>query len=138
MTKSNVLEANVLNHQYRTATWAKPTSVWVALFTADPTDAGTGAEVAGGGYARQAVSCADANWTFSADDGSGNSQITNANVITYANPTVNQGTITHWATMSAATAGTVLHHGPLTTSINATAGSVGPSFQVGALVLKEG
>lgn len=138
MSKSNVMEADVLNHQYRTATWTKPTSVWVALFTAAPTDSTGGTEVTGGGYARQAVSCADANWTFTADDGAGNSQIANANVITYANPTANQGVITHWATMSAATLGNVLHYGALTSSINATSGSVGPSFQVGALVIKEG
>ncbi len=138
MSKSNVLEADVLNHQYRAATWAKPASVWVALFTADPTDAGTGAEVTGGGYARQQVTCTDANWTFTADDGAGNAQIANANAITFASPTANQGTISHWATMSAVTGGTVRHHGALTSSINATAGSIGPSFQAGAIVIKEG
>ena len=138
MSKSNVLEADVLSHQYRTATWAKPASVWIALFTAAPTDSTGGTEVTGGGYARQEVTCADASWTFTADDGAGNSQIANANVITFANPTANQGTITHWAIMSAVTGGTVRHYGALTSSINATVGSIGPSFQAGALVIKEG
>ena len=51
---SNYLETKVLDYVLRnTADWA-PTAVYLALHTADPTDAGSGAEVSGGSYARQA------------------------------------------------------------------------------------
>ena len=52
---SNYLENKVLDYVLRDqADWA-PTAVYLALHTADPTDAGTGAECSGGSYARQAI-----------------------------------------------------------------------------------
>ena len=51
---SDYLEKKVLDYVLRdTADWA-PWAVYLALHTADPTDAGSGAEVSGGSYARQA------------------------------------------------------------------------------------
>jgi hypothetical protein len=38
-------------------------SVYIALYTAAPTDAGGGTEVSAGGYARQAVSKATGSWS---------------------------------------------------------------------------
>ena len=137
--KGNQLESDILNHQYRTATWSKPGSVWVALFTANPTDAGSGAEVTGGAYARVEVPCLDANWNAPTDDGSGNQIVTNAAAITFPTPSGNwTGPITHFATMSASTGGTVRHYGALATSRTVNNGDVAPSFAAGALTLGEG
>lgn len=60
-TFSTYLEAAVLNHVFRNTPLPSPETVYLALFTAAPTDAGGGTEVTGGGYARAAV-------TFAAPD----------------------------------------------------------------------
>jgi len=51
---SNYLETKILDYVLtNTADWA-PTTVYLALHTADPAEDGSGAEVSGGSYARQA------------------------------------------------------------------------------------
>ena len=51
---SNYLETKILDYVLRdTADWA-PTTVYLALHTANPDEDGSGAEVSGGSYARQA------------------------------------------------------------------------------------
>jgi len=50
---SNYLEDKVLDHILGTTTYTKPTTVYVALYTAAPNDAGGGTQVTGGSYARQ-------------------------------------------------------------------------------------
>ena len=52
---SDYLEDAVLNHVFRNTALTSPTTVYLGLYTAAPTDAGGGTEVTGGGYARQAV-----------------------------------------------------------------------------------
>ena len=50
---SNYVEDEVLDHVLKTGVWAQPAALYVALSTADPTDAGSGmAEPSGNGYAR--------------------------------------------------------------------------------------
>ena len=137
--KGDTLETDVLNHEYRTATMAKPANRWIALFTADPLDAGSGAEVTGGAYARVQVPVADASWAAPVDDGSGNQIITNAIAITFPTPTGNwTGPITHWASMTAAIAGNVRHYGSIATPRTVNNGDQAPSFAVGALTIGEG
>ena len=50
---SNYLENKVLDHILGTTTYTKPAAVYVALYTAAPSDTGGGTEVSGGSYARQ-------------------------------------------------------------------------------------
>lgn len=50
---SNYLEDKVLDHILGTTAYTMPTTVYVALYTAAPNDAGGGTEVSGGSYARQ-------------------------------------------------------------------------------------
>lgn len=52
---SDYLENAVLNHVFRNTSLSSPTTVYVALYTAAPTDAGGGTEASGNGYARQAI-----------------------------------------------------------------------------------
>ena len=136
--KGDVLETAMLNHEYRTATRAKPANKWIALFTADPLDAGSGAEVTGTGYARVQVAVADASWSAPADS-SGNMVITNAIAITFPTPGGNwSGPITHWASMDANTGGNVMHRGALTTPRTVNNGDQAPTFAIGALTIGEG
>lgn len=100
---SNYAENKVLDHICGTATFTRPASVHLALFTADPTDAGSGAEVAGNGYARQPA-------TFEA---AANGATQNAAEITFTATGVGWGAVSHWGLFDAAAAGNLLIHGAL-------------------------
>ena len=127
---SDYLEVQLRAHLFRTASFAKPAAIYIALHTADPTDAGTGAEVSGGAYARVQRNPLDANWTAaSATDGA----TTNAADIVFPSPTANWGSVTHFSLWDAATAGNMLAHGPLTTPRTINNGDPAPSFAAGAL-----
>lgn len=102
---SNYAESELLDHILGTGAYPMP-SVFVALYTSDPTDADSGTEVSGGSYARQAVA-------FDAAAG-GASQ--NAAEIVFPIATANWGTIAYIGLRDAASGGNLLWHGPLTTS----------------------
>ena len=57
---SNYLENKVLDHIMGTTTYTKPSAVYVALYTAAPSDTGGGTEVTGGSYARQTATFSEA------------------------------------------------------------------------------
>ena len=59
---SDYLENKLIDHLFRAGTFAKPTALWVALFTGSPADAGGGTEVTGGSYARVNLAPSDTNW----------------------------------------------------------------------------
>lgn len=53
---TDTLEAAIINHFFRGSSQASPATIYLALFTTMPNEAGSGAvEVAGGSYARQAI-----------------------------------------------------------------------------------
>lgn len=104
--------------------------VYVALFTAAPSDSGGGTEVSGGSYARVAVAPADANW--SAPDATGG-LTDNVAAITFPAPTANWGQATHFGIFDRATGGNLLIWGALTTPKTINNGDPAPSFPIGAL-----
>lgn len=53
--KSDYLENKILDHILGGGDYTRPATLYVALYTAAPTDAGGGTEVTGGSYARLAV-----------------------------------------------------------------------------------
>ena len=55
MSKSNFLENEILDHVLRNSSYTPPSTVYAALFTSNPDEDGSGTEVTGGSYARQAV-----------------------------------------------------------------------------------
>lgn len=127
---SDYLEGQLRAHLFRTASFTKPTTLAVGLFTAAPSDAGGGTEVTGGSYARVSANPLDANWTAaSSTDG----VTTNANAITFAAPTANWGTVTHFGIYDATSAGNLLVWGALTASRVISNGDAAPSFAAGAL-----
>lgn len=103
---SNYLEDKVLDHVFGGTTLSQPANVYLALFTAAPSDAGGGTEVSGGAYARVAI-------TFGASSGGTKS---NSADIDFAQATANWGTITHVGIFDAASAGNLLAHGALSAS----------------------
>ena len=106
MAKSNYLELKMLDHALGTSAFTMPSNVYVALFTSDPTDAGSGTEVSGNGYARQSA-------TFSSASGGSTS---NSSAIEFTASGGAFGTCTHFGIFDALTSGNLLYHGALTAS----------------------
>ena len=130
--KSDYLEVQLVGHLFRTLTFSKPAAIYVALFTAAPSDAGGGTEVTGGSYARVAHGPSDATWAAT----SGTNGVTsNATAITFPAPTANWGVVTHFAIFDASTAGNLLFHGVLTASKTINNGDPAPNFPIGSLVV---
>lgn len=112
---SNYLENALLNATLRNTTYTSPATVYAALFTSDPTDAGSGTECTGSGYARKAI-------TFAAPS---NGVTTNsAAACEFDQATGSWGTITHFGIYDALTTGNLLYHGALTTSKTISSGDV--------------
>jgi len=103
---SDFMENKIIDHMLRNQAYTPPTTVYVALYTSDPTDADTGTEVSGGSYARQAAG-------LSAASGGASS---NAADITFPQATADWGAITHIGLRDALTAGNLLMHSPLDAS----------------------
>lgn len=108
MAKSKYLSRKLLDHTLGVAAYPMPT-VYLALFTSI-TDLGDGTlthEIAGGSYARQAVSFAAA-----VVDGAGGKSLSNA-AVEFPVATADWGLMVGWAVMDAAQGGNVLHFGEL-------------------------
>lgn len=103
---SNYLENALINATLRNTSYTSPSTVYAALFTSDPTDAGSGTEVSGGSYARKAI-------TFGAPS---NGASTNSAAVEFDQATGNWGTITHFGIYDASSSGNLLYHGALTSS----------------------
>jgi len=129
---SDYLEVELRKHVFRTGSFTKPAALHVGLFTAAPSDAGGGTEVSGGSYARVARAPLDANWT--APDSTGG-VTANAALITFAAPTANWGTVTHFAIFDAASGGNLITWGALSASRIINNNDAAPEFAIGALVV---
>jgi len=111
---SNYLENALINATLRNTSYTSPTTCFVALYTADPTDADSGTEVSGGSYARTAV-------TFGAPS---NGVATNSADVTFPTCTSSWGTVTHVGVRDAVTSGNLLYHAALTTSKTVSSGDI--------------
>ena len=119
---SNYLENALINAVLRNVSYTSPATVYVALFTTDPTDAGSGTEVSGGSYARTAV-------TFGAPT---NGVASNSGAVNFPTSSGVWGTVTHVGIYDTSTAGNLLFHGVLTVSKTVGNGDT-VTFAIGAL-----
>jgi len=103
---SNYLENALINATLRATTFTSPSVVYVGLYTADPTDAGSGTEVSGGSYARQSV-------TFGAPS---NGVSTNSAAVEFPQCTSTWGTVSHIGILDASTSGNLYYHTALDSS----------------------
>ena len=127
---SDYLEGQIIDHLFRTSTFGKPAAIYLALFTAAPSDSGGGTEASGGSYARTQVTQADANWNAPT---AGDGLTDNVSDITFPTPTANWGTIVAFGIFDASTAGNLLIHGSLGTSKTVNNGDPAPKFSAGDL-----
>jgi hypothetical protein len=103
---SNYLENAIINATLRNTTYTSPAAVYISLHTADPTDGGSGTEVSGGSYIRQAA-------TFGAPS---NGVSTTTADVTFPQATANWGTIGWIGIWDAQTTGNLLYHTALDAS----------------------
>lgn len=128
---SDYAEQAILNAVLRGTNFTAPTvaSLRLALFTADPTDAGNLNELAAGTwYARQLTG----TFTAPAPSGSAN-QCVNVASITFPAVTIAAVTVTHIGIFDAAVAGNMLFSAPMTSSKTLQVGDV-LSFAPGTIV----
>jgi len=103
---SNFLENALINATLRATTYTSVATVYVSLWTSDPTDAGSGTEVSGGSYARTSV-------TFAAPS---NGVTTNNADVTFPTATASWGTVGWIGINDAQTSGNLLYHTALDTA----------------------
>lgn len=113
MSFSDYLETKVLDHVFGGTAYTAPSTLYVALFTAAPSDSGGGTEVSGGGYARQTIA-----FTTSGDTTSNNA------AIEFPTATANYGSVTHVGIFDASSAGNLMAHAQLTSAKNIETGDV--------------
>lgn len=111
---SNYLENALINGTIRGTSYTAPSTIYVALYTTNPTDADTGTEVSGGSYARQSVTFAAPSDGLSAS---------NADV-TFPQATANWGTVGWIGLRDASTAGNLLYYTPLTAAKTIETGDI--------------
>lgn len=137
---SDYLENKLIDLILRGQAFSAPSSVYVGLFTAAPSDSGGGTEVSGGAYARVEVAGALASWagtqgagTTTASSGTTGATSNNADITFPAPVGANWGVVTHFGVFDAATSGNLLFFGALTTPKTINDGDAAPSFPAGDL-----
>jgi len=132
-SKSDFLELEVLDHVLGNAAYTAPTNVYVALYTADPSDAGGGTEcnTEVGSYARKVVVNNDTNWPAAAAGAKANGA-----EITFVEATASWGTICAFGIFDNLTAGNLLYWAELTTNKTIDSGDTA-KFAVGDLDVTE-
>lgn len=141
MSMSNASETNLLNLLFNNTDWpnvgdaaglqnsAAAGSFYVALHTADPTDAGTQStsEASYTGYARVAVARSAGGWTVSGN------QVSNTATVQFGECTAGSAVVTHFSVgLLSAGAGDILYSGALDATRSVSSG-ITPLFNPGTL-----
>lgn len=134
---SNYTETNIAQSTLRGVAFPLPAKTYIALYTADPTDADVTANevttAAFPAYVRKDAAdggTIDTGWTAPSDGVS-----SNAKTITFpANNGAAAVTVTHIGIRDALTAGNLLYHAPLATAKTLQVGDV-LSFAIGAITV---
>ena len=113
MSFSNYLETKVLDHVFGGTAYTAPSTLYLALFTANPNEDGSGTEVSGGGYVRQSVA-----FTISGNTAS------NTAAVEYPTASANYGTVSHVGIYDASSAGNLIAYAALTSSKSIETGDV--------------
>ena len=127
---SDYLESTLVNATLRGGTYTGG-GVYVALFTGDPTDAGTGAELVDSGYVRQRAHASVASDGFTVP---ANGSTSNARNLIFPAIVDAQKTITHWGIFDAQNSGNLLYHAAMLNPKTLDPTDV-LSFPIGSLII---
>jgi hypothetical protein len=111
---SNYLENALINATLRNTSYTSPATVYIGLYTSDPTDANTGTEVSGGSYTRTAVTMG------SPTDGVS----TNTAAVEFPQASGSWGTVGWIGILDASSSGNLLYHTALDTSKTISSGDI--------------
>jgi hypothetical protein len=111
---SNYLENALINATLRNTSYTSPATVYIGLYTSDPTDANTGTEVSGGSYARVAVTMG------SPSDGVS----LNTAAVEFPQASGSWGTVGWIGILDASTSGNLLYHTALDVSKTISSGDI--------------
>ncbi|MBS3958304.1 MAG: hypothetical protein KGZ52_02735 [Xanthomonadaceae bacterium] len=132
-------ENQLIDFIFRGQALTLPGSLHIGLFTVAAGEGGGQTEVAGGSYARAAVTRSltafagtQAAGSTVASTGTGGATSNNA-TITFPAPTANWGSIVGFGVFDAATAGNLLIYAPLAQAKTVNAGDAAPTFAPGQL-----
>lgn len=116
-----------------------PSTWYVGLLTALPTDATAGTEVTGGSYARVAITSSLANWagtqgaaTTAASSGTTGTTSNNA-ILTFPAPTANWGAVVGLGLYDSSTGGMLCFYTAQTPNKTVNNGDPAPTFPISAL-----
>ena len=115
MSFSDYLDTEILDHVFGGNAYTAPGTMYLALFTAAPGEAGGGTEVSTSGtaYARQSVA-----FTVSGNTAS------NSAAVEFPTATASYGTVSHVGVFDASTSGNLMAYAALTTSKAIDSGDV--------------
>jgi len=136
---SNFLVNSLIDDIFRGQSYSLPSSYWLTYYTAAPTDAGGGTEVAAGSYARAELVASRTNLSgtqsagsTSASSGTGG-RVSNNIAIAHPAPTADQGTIVATGVQDASTTGNLLWWKLAGTPFSLPTGSPAPTYAADAL-----
>ncbi len=110
-------------------------SLFIALFTASPTESDSGTEATYTGYIRKSVARGIGNWTVD-QDGSTDARCRNASVITWETSTGVSNDITHFGVYTNLTGGDLIHYGATGSTVTIATGDT-PKMEINQLVIIE-
>jgi len=114
MSFTNFLETEILDHVFAGAAYTAPTTLYLALYTAAPSDTGGGTEVSGGAYVRKSVA-----FTTTGDTTSNNA------AVEWPTASANWGTVSHIGVFDSLSGSTnLMAYAELTTSKTISSGDV--------------
>lgn len=115
MSFSNFLETEILDHVFANNAYTAPATLYLALFTANPDEDGSGSEVStvGTAYARQTVA-----FTVTGNTAS------NSGAVEYPTATASFGTVSHVGIYDASTSGNLIAYAALSSSKAISTGDV--------------
>ena len=126
---SDYLEGKFIDYVLRSGTFASPASVYLALFTATPSDSGGGTEVSGGSYARKQLT--------GAFDAAASRATSNTSVITFPTATAVWGLVTSVGIFDQSSGGNLLFYGSFSSNLQVDTGDT-LSIAAGALDISLG
>lgn len=124
---SNYLENAIIDHFFRGESVSAPATRYLALHSADPTDAASGQEIEGPGYERQ-----------SASFGPATNGVSTNNLQLEFSSSGDWNTATHfsiWDTGPSGSQGNMLMHSPLDSNIDVTGASQRVVFEVDSITI---
>lgn len=110
-SKTTAFSNSVLAYLFRNTSLGLGASVYIALYTVAPSDAGGGTEVSGGSYARVALARNTTDWAAPSAGA-----IAPASAVTFPTATAPWGTIVAMAILDAASGGNMMYWADLTAS----------------------